>query len=228
MKSAPLTAIVLGASGGIGGAMVAALRADRRFGDVHTLSRRENDFDLASEASIAAAAKKFDGLEVDLVFVATGILESSLGGPEKSFDALSAAAMHELFAVNAFGVGLAIKYFSPKMPRNRRSVFAALSARVGSISDNRLGGWISYRASKAALNQIIRCAAIEFGRQRKESIFAALHPGTIESDLTREYARGRYTASADECASQLLQVLDSLSPDDSGGFFAYDGAQIEW
>ena len=134
--------------------------------------------------------------------------------------------MARVFAVNALGSALVLKHVSPKLTPSGRSVFATLSARLASIGDNGLGGWTSYRASKAALNQIIRCAAIELSRKRKQSVVVGLHPGTVETDMTRKFARGRYTASADEAAAQLLAVLDGLGPADSGGFFDYDGKTI--
>ena len=219
---------MLGASGGIGGAVARALRADPRFDEVHTFSRRTDRLDLTDEASVARVANSFDGRELDLVFVATGALETAAGGPEKSFASLTFEAMQAAFAVNASGVALAIKHFAPLTPKDRRSAFAVLSARVGSIGDNRLGGWMSYRASKAALNQIVRCAAAEFARTRKHCVFASLHPGTIETDLTRKFARDRYTATPEACAASLLNVVESLESKQSGGFFAYDGSAIEW
>lgn len=164
----------------------------------------------------------------DLIFNAAGILEANGAAPEKAFRDIEAAAMMRAFAVNAAGTALAFKYFLPLLKHDGRTVFATLSARVGSIGDNRLGGWMSYRASKAALNQIVRCAAIEETRRNKHSLVVALHPGTIETPLTQKYARGRYTASAGTCARDLLGVLARLTPEQSGGFFDYAGEAVPW
>ena len=153
-------ALVFGASGGIGGAIVSLLERDRRCADVIGLSRRDG-FDVEDEASIAVAAVRLGEQEFDLLFDATGALEIDGYGPEKSLRAIDPDAMARQFAVNAIGPALILKHFVPLLPRGRRALFATLSARVGSIGDNRLGGWISYRAAKSALNQIVRTAAVE-------------------------------------------------------------------
>jgi len=222
------TALVIGASGGIGRAVTAALTADPGYGDVVAASRSEDGVDITDAASLDRFDAALGERAFDLIFIATGVLALDDAAPEKSFAAIEPGAMARIFAVNTIGVAQAIKFFGPRLRKDRRSVFAALSARVGSIGDNRLGGWMSYRASKAALNQILRCAAVELGRTSPQAIVAALHPGTIETDLTRRFARGRYTASPDEAAAQLLDVLDRLTPEQSGGFFAYDGEEIPW
>ena len=136
--------------------------------------------------------------------------------------------MTAAFATNAIGPALLFKHFTRLLPLKSRGVFATLSARVGSIGDNRLGGWMSYRASKAALNQIVRCAAIETGRTRPQAVIVALHPGTIETALTERYAHGRYTATPAEAADQMIAVLDGLTPDMSGEFMDYAGEKIPW
>ncbi len=178
---------------------------------------------------MATAARNIaPGEGFDLVFNAAGVLEANGVAPEKAFRDLDAAAMMRAFAVNAAGTALAFKYFLPFLKRDGRTAFATLSARVGSVGDNRLGGWMSYRASKAALNQIVRCAAIEETRRNKDSVIVALHPGTIETPLTQKYAKGRYTASAETCAQNLLGVLQRLAPEQSGGFFDYAGEAIPW
>jgi len=217
--------IVIGVSGGIGGALFGALSA--RGGETVGLARSADGLDLLDEASVAGAAA-MHAAGADLVIVATGALEAAGCAPEKSFAELEPAALAAAFATNALGPALAYKHFAPLMPRSKRTVFAFLSARVGSIGDNRLGGWMSYRASKAALNQIVRCAAIEAARANPAAIVLALHPGTIETAMTRAYARGRYTASADACAAMLLGVIDAADASMSGGFIAYDGSRIEW
>ncbi|HNR77144.1 MAG TPA: SDR family NAD(P)-dependent oxidoreductase [Parvularculaceae bacterium] len=217
--------LIIGASGGIGSAVAARLG---RCGAVEPLSRARHGFDLLDEASIKCAAARLSGGTFDFIFIATGQLAADAGGPERSFREVDIEAMNALFAVNATGPALIIKHFAPLLDPDKRSVLAFLSARIGSIGDNRLGGWMSYRASKAALNQIVKCAAIEIARTRPEAIILALHPGTIETAMTRGHARGRYTASPDACAEQLLNVCERATPKMSGGFYAYDGSPIPW
>ena len=226
-------ALIIGASGGIGAAFASV--AGAHYGHIHTLSRQHNGFDLADEASIRDAAEsvKARGITLSLIFIATGVLDiigndGSTTGPEKSFRTLDGEIAARAMAVNAIGPALVYKYFSSLMVRKGPSRFVALSARVGSIGDNGLGGWMSYRASKAALNQFIRCAAIEETRRNPQSVVVALHPGTVPTRLTKMYARDRYTASPEDSAKQLMTVLRRLSPEDSGGFFAYDGSAVPW
>ena len=223
-------ALIIGASGGIGSSLAAALDADPACRTVVRLSRSGNGLDLSNERSVAACAERLDGEHepFDLIINASGVLEVDGAPPEKAFRSLKADAMLRAFSVNSVGAALALKHFMPLMARKERSVFATLSARVGSIGDNRLGGWISYRASKAALNQIVRCAAIEFARVNPQSVIVSLHPGTIDTPLTEKYAGGRFTATREEAAANLLGVLSRLGPEDSGGFFDYAGEAIEW
>jgi NAD(P)-dependent dehydrogenase (short-subunit alcohol dehydrogenase family) len=151
--------------------------------------------------------------------------------PEKALRALDGAAMAELFAVNTIGPALIAKHFAPLLPRDRHGVFAALSARVGSIADNRLGGWHSYRASKAALNMLIVNLAIELRRTHPQAIVAALHPGTVDTGLSAPFQRGvapEKLFDADRSAGYLLDVLNKLTVGDSGGLFAWDGARIPY
>ena len=175
-----MRAIIFGASGGIGGALAAAL-ADK--GDVIALSRRQNGLDLTDEASIARAVSDLQGT-FDLVIVATGALVINGQGPEKSLRALAADTMAAQLSLNAIGPALVLKHMVRHLPRDRVSRFAVLSARVGSIGDNALGGWYSYRAAKAALNQLIHTAAIEITRTHPHAIVVALHPGTVATALT--------------------------------------------
>lgn len=223
-------AVVVGASGGIGSAVTALLRDDPRAGAVTDLGRSGNPgLDLTDEPSIAAAAEALavtDG--IDLVFDATGALSIDGVGPEKTLRALDPAAMARQFAVNAIGPALLLKHFLPLMPRDRRAVFVTLSARVGSIGDNSLGGWISYRASKAALNQIVRTAAIEAARTHPHAVIAALHPGTVATKLSAAFSRGHTVFEPEDAAERLLAVIDGLEPSASGGFFAYDGSVVPW
>lgn len=231
-------AVIFGASGGIGAALAAAVAASGRYQRVWAGSRAGTDtpagttpfaFDLTDEASIAAAASLV-GPEVTLAIVATGILSDGPGfQPEKTFKAQDPAAYGRAFAINTTGPALIGKHFLPLLPRRERAVFAALSARVGSISDNRLGGWHAYRASKAALNMILRNFAIELGRTHPQAVIAALHPGTVATDLSAPFTglrEGQRLFTPDEAAGYLLEVIDGLTPADSGQAFAWDGQPI--
>ncbi|RPH44097.1 MAG: SDR family NAD(P)-dependent oxidoreductase [Burkholderiales bacterium] len=245
LSPAPAGAVVVGASGGLGAAFVAALRARADVSTVLALSRSgpHDDgaapeagvvrarIDLTDEASIAAAAALARTLAPPRwVIVATGLLHAPDGlRPEKSLAMLDGARMARLFAVNATGPALVAKHFLPLMPREGRAVFAAVSARVGSISDNRLGGWYGYRASKAALNMLLRTAAIEWARTAREGVCVGLHPGTVDTALSRPFQAGVPEGrlfGADESAAKLLAVLDGLGPADSGRVFAWDGSEV--
>ncbi|MET3586148.1 NAD(P)-dependent dehydrogenase (short-subunit alcohol dehydrogenase family) [Pseudorhizobium tarimense] len=175
-----------------------------------------------------AASRLGRGGGLDLIFDASGALTIDGIGPEKTIKALDPAAMARQFAVNAIGPALLMKHFLPLLPRQERAIFATLSARVGSIGDNRLGGWMFYRASKAALNQIVRTATIEGRRTHPGAVVAALHPGTVATRLSDSYGARCNQLSPDQSAALLLDVLDRLEPALSGGFFAYDGSVIEW
>ncbi len=224
-------ALVIGASGGIGSAVVDALSSDPRCRVVATLSRHDDQgFDLLDEDTIeraAANAKAAHG-EFDLIFDATGALEIKGIGPEKTIRTLDPLAMARQFAVNAIGPALLIKHFSPLLPKDRRSIFATLSAKVGSIGDNRLGGWISYRAAKAALNQIVRTSAIEIGRTHPHCLVVALHPGTVETRLSAKWHSSHPPVAPQVAAANLLKVVNGLGADRTGSFISWDGAQLPW
>jgi NAD(P)-dependent dehydrogenase (short-subunit alcohol dehydrogenase family) len=229
----PAAALVVGASGGLGAALLQECAAAGF--EAHGASRSPQSdglkVDITDEASIAAMCVGLAELSqpLRLVIVATGLLHQSGLQPEKSMRALDGARMAQSFAVNAIGPALVAKHVLPLLPRSGKCVFAVLSARVGSIADNRMGGWYAYRASKAALNQIVRTLAIETGRTRPDTILAALHPGTVATALSAPF-RGQ--VSPDKlftpvvAAQHLTGVIDRLSPADSGGFFAWDGAAI--
>ena len=230
-------AVIFGASGGIGAALAEAVAASGRYDRVWAGSRSGAPvpgasafaFDLTDEASIAAAASQI-GAGVTLAIVATGVLSAGPGfQPEKTYKAQDPAAYARAFAINATGPALIGKHFLPLLPRRERAVFAALSARVGSIGDNRLGGWHAYRASKAALNMILRNFAIELGRTHPQAVVAALHPGTVATDLSAPFTgmrEGQHLFTPAEAAGYLLKVIDGLAPADSGQAFAWDGQPI--
>jgi NAD(P)-dependent dehydrogenase (short-subunit alcohol dehydrogenase family) len=225
-------AIVIGSSGGIGRALHERLSSQSRFRVVLGLGRRSSpSLDLTDEGSIAAAARHVAGLgpDVRLIVDASGFLHGDGLSPEKSWRDLDAGHMARAFAVNAIGPALLMKHFLPLLPRQGRSVFATLSARVGSIGDNRLGGWYSYRASKAALNQYVRTAAIELGRRQPAAICVALHPGTVATPLSAPFVKaGLDVQTPEQAATRLLEVIDRLPPGSSGGFFDYRGDPVPW
>ncbi len=212
-----MRSLVIGATGGIGEALVAALG---RRGEVVGLSRSQG-FDITEESRVAAHLGALEG-PFDLVFVASG----ALGTPEKTLRAFGADELAAQIAVNALGPLLVLKHALRLLPRERRSVFAALSARVGSIGDNRLGGWYSYRASKAALNQLLHTASVEIARTHRHAVIAALHPGTVDTAFTAGYGHDKISPAT--AAADLLAVIDGLEPDRSGGFFDRSGTAIPW
>lgn len=218
-------ALVLGGSGGIGAAIAAALRA--RGDEVVTLSRRVDGCDITDAAVVARQMGALEG-PFDLILVATGALEIDGQTPEKALRQLSPDGMLAQFRLNAMGPALVMAQAPRLMPRDRRSVLAVLSARVGSIGDNGSGGWYSYRAAKAALNQFLRTAAIEIGRSHKHAVCVALHPGTVATAFTEKYL-GRHPAVApDHAAERLLALIDGLEPGNTGGFYDYSGAVVPW
>ena len=233
---------VIGASGGIGGAFCRALAGSARVGLVHALSRsvaefdddkiRPSTLDLLDDASIAAAAERLSEYgSLDLVIVATGILHRDELQPEKTLREIDGPSMLDVLRVNTVGPAVVAKHFLPLMRRGTKSVFAVLSARVGSIDDNRLGGWVSYRTSKAALNMTMKTLAIEHARRWPDAVVASLHPGTVATGLSEPF-RSRVPAeklfTPDVAAAHLLRVIDGLTPDDSGGFFAWDGSRVKY
>lgn len=231
--SGKTSAVVIGASGGIGAAFEAALIEESAFAAVHGFARSRTGvqhLDLLNEDSIAAAAAHVaKGPPPGLVIVATGLLHAGERGPEKALRDLDPAWLAHLYAVNAIGPALVAKHFLPLVPKGTRAVFAALSARVGSISDNHLGGWHGYRASKAALNMLVRNLAIEERRRNDRAIVVALHPGTVDTALSRPFQAavqpGRLF-DAERAALQLLDVIEELKVTDSGKLFDYEGKEI--
>jgi len=240
----PMNAAVIGASGGIGSAFVEHLTTMPDVARVFAFARRPErapagvtaaPIDLTDEQTIAdaAAAVKAEAGSLDLVVVCAGVLhdEARNLAPEKTWRALDADQLATSFAVNATGPALAAKHFLPLLAKERKTVFAALSARVGSIEDNRIGGWYGYRASKAALNMLIRTLAIELGRRNREALCVGLHPGTVDTALSAPFQSGvpaKKLFTPRDAAGALLTVLDGLTVADSGGLFAWDGARIPY
>jgi len=233
--------VVVGASGGIGAAILELLAEHAEVDHVLALSRRSSSFahprvtaatiDLTDEPSIAAAAERARTIgTVRTVIVATGMLHEDPGVfPEKHSRALTADAMARAFAINSIGPALVAKHFLPLLPREGRSVFAALSARVGSIDDNRLGGWYAYRSSKAALNMLLKTFAIELARRAPGAVCIGLHPGTVDTPLSRPFQRGvapgkLFTPA--QAAGYLLKMIETVAPADSGHVLAWDGSRI--
>lgn len=241
-KASEGCAVIFGANGGIGRALVERLRLSSRYASIYAGARTMRDdwpqdvtpfsFDLTDEASIKAATETLDRPPT-MILVATGMLHDEARGiePEKSLRAIQPYAMTRLFAINTIGPALIAKHFLPLLPKDRRAVFAVLSAKVGSIGDNGLGGWHSYRASKAALNMLMRNFAIEMARSHPQAVIVALHPGTVDSALSHPFQRnvaadGLFTP--DRAAEQLLSVIDGLTPEAAGGLFAWDGQRLPW
>ncbi len=216
-----MRALVIGAAGGIGAALLANLAQK---GEAHGLSRADG-LDITDEASIVETLGALTG-QFDLIFIATGALAASGQQPEKSLRALNAQSLAAQFAVNAIGPALLVKHLIRFLPKDRPAHLGVLSARVGSIGDNALGGWYSYRASKAALNQLIHTAAIELARSHLLATLACLHPGTVATDFSADYAAAKFPT--DLAATQLIAVLTALKPSQTGGFYDWAGKQILW
>lgn len=247
--TAPVHAVVTGASRGIGLALVRALLASEQIASVDALARqstrsagldaldcarlRRIDIDLADADAIDGYGRALQGrgARVQLVIHAAGLLHDADTQPEKSLASIDSAALHRVFAINAFAPILLARALQPVVPVDAPAVFASLSARVGSIGDNALGGWYAYRASKAAQNQLIRTLAIEWRRTRPEATCLLLHPGTVATDLSQPFRAGVRPANlfdADRAARQLLGIIAAVTPADSGRFIAWDGADIPW
>jgi NAD(P)-dependent dehydrogenase (short-subunit alcohol dehydrogenase family) len=225
MIKKPKTALIIGASGGIGSALV-DLCAERGY-KVLTLSRRTDGLDITDEDSVRAHASAIRG-GLDLIVIATGALEVDGLRPEKAMQNISADHLLKQFQINALGPALLLKYFAPKLTKARRSMLIVLSSRVGSIGGNYLGGWISYRAAKAALNQIVRTIAIELERKNPRAICIAYHPGTVLTDMTQKYLKDKTSVLPKDAVIDLLEVAENLSPRDTGQFIDWAGKKAVW
>ena len=243
--SEPIRAVILGGRGGVGGALVSLL-CESKDTQVLATSRdptwcetpgRSNELrtrmDLTDDESIASLSDVVDRLlpRPNLVINCSGVLQTGVKQPERTWRHFDRASMREVFDVHVFGVAQLVRALLPRMPRAGRSVFASLSARVGSIGDNYLGGWYSYRASKAAQNMILKTTSIEARRKWPEMTVVALHPGTVDTALSQPFTRRTPRSklfTREFAASRLAEVISGLTPEDSGGFFAWDGSPIPW
>ncbi len=231
MRSFPdgFRALVIGASGGIGQAFVQALQANPRCAGVVALSRQSVPrIDFDDEASVADAAQALaTGGKFHLIINAAGLLHSADFMPEKKLGDLNFSQFEATFRINTFGPALVLRHFSPLLD-GERGVLAVISAKVGSIEDNRLGGWYSYRASKAALNMLLKTAAIELKRSKPTAVLVSLHPGTVNTGLSKPFKGEQIGRPASVAAQEMLAVLDGLTAADSGSFVAYDGEALPW
>ena len=231
--------VLFGATGTIGNAILNRVCQLYPNANIHAFSQSEpakkvasisySQIDYSDEDSIANVASNFNK-NLDLVFVATGILHSETIAPEKSLKQISTTNFEKLFAVNTIFPALVAKHFIPKLNTKSKSIFASISARVGSISDNKLGGWYAYRMSKSALNMFIKTASIEVSRTNKNAIIVGLHPGTVDSKLSKPFQahvpEGKLF-TAQYSAEKLIEVLESLSVTDTGKCFAWDGKKVQ-
>lgn len=217
--------LIIGASGGIGAALCAVV--EKRGAHVVALSRSVDGLDITDEASVEAHLGALNG-PFDAVLIATGALEIDGAAPEKTVRAVTAKAMADQFAVNAIGPALVLRHVARLLPREGRSLCAVLTARVGSIGDNKIGGWTSYRAAKAAMNQIVHTTAIELARTHPDMVCVAMHPGTVETPFTAKYLGRHPAVPAGEAAQNLLAVMEGLEPAQTGGFFDWAGKEVVW
>ena len=229
-------AVIIGAKGGIGAALLAQLESEGNFAQVVGLSRStEINVDYDNESSISKAAIHVANLcatsrlQLRLLIVATGFLHGERGQPERSFINLDAEYLAQVFKINTLGPALVMKHFLPLLPKTGRCVAGFMSARVGSMGDNALGGWYGYRAAKAALNQLVKTASIELTRRNKESICVSLHPGTVATELSKPFAKtGLNVRPASQAASDLLAAISGLSALDTGCLVDYQGHKLPY
>ncbi len=231
----PSLALVVGAGGGLGAALVQQLSADAEH-EVLALGRNSQPaIDYIDEASLKGAAEWVAGqcasqqADLRLLVVASGFLHGEQGQPERSWSHLDADYLAHVFRINTIGPALVMKYFLPLLPKQGRCVVGFVSAKVGSIGDNALGGWYGYRASKAALNQLVKTASIELARRNSQAVCVALHPGTVDTALSQPFAKtGLKVRPAAEAAKDLLRVLAGLRPAQTGTLLDYQGKTLPW
>ena len=234
MNSIQNVALIIGSNGGLGAALLSQLEGDNNYAQAIGLGRSTQvSVNYDDESSIAKAAQYVadlcvtSNMQLRLLVVATGFLHGVQGQPERSFTNLDASYLEHVFKINTLGPALVMKHFLPLLPKTDRCVAGFLSAKVGSISDNALGGWYGYRASKAALNQLVKTASIELTRRNKDSICVSLHPGTVATALSEPFAKtGLNVRPASEAAADLLAVLAGLSPADTGCLIDYQGQKL--
>lgn len=242
MQNNNLNVAVIGAGGGLGSEFVRQFATDEKVKSIFAFSQsalafhspkvEENVIDIQDEDSIKAAANKASkDANIDIVIVAIGMLHDQKINPEKSLRELSQEKFNQLFNINTIAPAIIAKHFLPKLNKNSKSVFAALSARVGSISDNHLGGWYAYRASKAALNMVLKNASIEIGRSNKQAIIIGLHPGTVDSKLSKPFQSAvakEKLFTAQYSVQKLLEVISNLNQSDSGDVIDFNGIKIDF
>jgi NAD(P)-dependent dehydrogenase (short-subunit alcohol dehydrogenase family) len=232
--ASPSTALVIGGTGGLGAALVQALQNDLSYSQVLSLSRSSAPaLDYADEATLAASAQwvaaQCAEAPLRTVIVATGYLHTDGAGPERTWSQLDAQYLQRVMLVNAIGPALVFKHFAQQLARDRVTRMAVVSAKVGSIGDNALGGWYGYRASKAALNQIVKTASIEMTRRSKLSVCVAIHPGTVATALSDPFSKtGLNVRPPEQAAMEILQVVHALQPAQTGGFYDYSGEVLPW
>ena len=236
-------ALVLGATGAIGQAFLKHFESDAQCSLVVGLSRQKNaesglHFELENEDSMAHCASMlrnpegpygpYGTCEFKWIIDATGALTIDDQGPEKRLEALNSKQLLRQFEVNAVGPALLMKHFFPLLLMQETACYATLSARVGSIQDNFKGGWYGYRAAKAARNMLLQTAAIEASRKRPLGIFAALQPGTVQSNLSAKFASAQDSIRPEESVTKLMQVLSHLKPTGRAQFVDHAGQEIPW
>ena len=236
-----LNVCVIGASGAIGAAFTKQFLTSDKVNKLYAFSRSDleinheklikNNIDIKTESSIQNASTQVKDA-LDIIIIATGFLHNNDNiQPEKSLRNLDIHGMQESYLINTIGPALIGKHFIPLLPRNKKSVFAAVSARVSSISDNRLGGWYSYRCAKSALNMFIKTASVEAARKFKQAAIIGLHPGTVDSKLSAPFkknvAEGKLF-TPEFSVSKLMNVIDMTGPEETGKLFAWDGQEIPY
>ena len=230
---------VIGSSGAIGSAFVDHYINDQSINSIFSFSRssigidnnkvKHFSIDIENENSVQDAAKSVEEINFDEIIIASGLLHTNEFGPEKSIKDLKADNILKILNVNTVGPAIIGKHFLPLLNKNNKSVMAFLSARVGSISENKLGGWYAYRASKSALNQIIKTFSIELKRTNPKAIIIGLQPGTVDSELSAPFKRSvsnNKLFSSEYSASQLLGVIKRADESSSGNLISWDGEII--